>query len=165
MKNLDGKVTLITGGARGLGEAVCRELSAAGATVILADIRMDLAKKVADDLNSQNASAKDGAMGNGSVTPIELNVMDEKQIQMALEKVKQDFGRLDVLVNSAGMDKTASEAGRDYRRPVRRCPPAGAHFARAPWQDVSAWRRQPVSRRPFSSRPPTGPPPPAPLAA
>ena len=42
MKALDGKVTLVTGGARGLGEAICRELSAAGATVLLADIRLGL---------------------------------------------------------------------------------------------------------------------------
>ena len=98
MKNLNGKVILVTGGARGLGEAVCRELSAAGAAVILADVRMDLAENVASELQSSG----------GKVTALKLDVMDEKQIQTALEKIRQDYGRLDVLVNGAGIDKTVS---------------------------------------------------------
>lgn len=98
MKTLDGKIILVTGGARGLGEAICRELSPAGARVILADIRMDLADQVAGQLREQG----------GSVTTMELNVMDEKQIIAALEKIKAEFGRLDALINSAGIDKTVS---------------------------------------------------------
>ena len=98
MKTLDGKVTLVTGAARGLGEAICRELCAAGAHVILADIRMDLSGKVAKELTD------DG----GKATPIELDVMDEGQIKATLENIKNEFGRLDVLINSAGIDKTVS---------------------------------------------------------
>jgi NAD(P)-dependent dehydrogenase (short-subunit alcohol dehydrogenase family) len=98
MKTLDGKVAMVTGGARGLGEAICRELSAAGAHVVMADIRMDLAAQAASKMQ------QDG----GRVTTLELNVMNERQIQSALDQVKHDFGRLDVLVNSAGIDKTVS---------------------------------------------------------
>lgn len=98
MKNLDGKITLVTGGARGLGEAICRELSAAGAHVIIADIRMDLANKVAEDLKGQGYTAD----------TLELDVMDEGQIQQALDTIKTKYGRLDVLINSAGIDKTIS---------------------------------------------------------
>lgn len=98
MTNLDGKIILVTGAARGLGEAICRELSAAGAEIILADIRMDLVNKVADDLKKTGKKA----------TAIELNVMDENQIKAAMEKIKAKFGHLDVLINSAGMDKTVS---------------------------------------------------------
>jgi NAD(P)-dependent dehydrogenase (short-subunit alcohol dehydrogenase family) len=53
MKTLDGKVILVTGGARGLGEAICKELGSAGARVILADIRMDLAEKVAAETEAK----------------------------------------------------------------------------------------------------------------
>ena len=98
MNTLDGKVILVTGGARGLGEAICRELSAAGANVILADVRMELASSVADDIKQQG----------GSATALELDVMDERQIRTALENIKVEFGRLDVLINSAGIDKTLS---------------------------------------------------------
>jgi len=98
MKNLDGKVILVTGAARGLGEAICRELSAAGAQIILADVRADLANQVADDLRSQG----------GKADVLTLDVMDEKQIRAAMEKIHQDYGRLDGLINSAGIDKTVS---------------------------------------------------------
>jgi NAD(P)-dependent dehydrogenase (short-subunit alcohol dehydrogenase family) len=98
MKTLDGKVTLVTGGARGLGEAICRELSAAGASVILADIRMDLAGEVARTLQAEG----------GKVSALELNVMEEQQIRSAMEQIKREYGRLDVLINSAGIDKTVS---------------------------------------------------------
>ena len=98
MNTLDGKVILVTGGARGLGEAICRELSAAGANVILADVRMELASSVANAIKQQG----------GSATALELDVMDERQIRTALENIKVEFGRLDVLINSAGIDKTVS---------------------------------------------------------
>ena len=98
MKSLDGKIALVTGGARGLGEAICRELSAAGAHVIMADIRMDLANQAATRMK------QDG----GSVSTLEMNVMDENQIRTALGKIKDNYGRLDVLINSAGIDKTVS---------------------------------------------------------
>lgn len=98
MNSLDGKIILVTGGARGLGEAICRELSAAGATVLLADVRMDLANQVAVELNR----------GGANVKPIELDVTQEAQIKTAIEQIQAQFGRLDVLINSAGIDKTIS---------------------------------------------------------
>jgi NAD(P)-dependent dehydrogenase (short-subunit alcohol dehydrogenase family) len=98
MNTLNGKVILVTGGARGLGEAICRELSAAGANVILADVRLELANNVVNDIRGQG----------GTATALELDVMDERQIKAALENIKVEFGRLDVLINSAGIDKTLS---------------------------------------------------------
>lgn len=98
MKNLNEKIILVTGGARGLGEAIGRELSAAGATIILADIRIDLANKVASELNAQG----------GHVVTLPLDLTSDEQIKTAIEQIKTDYGRLDVLINSAGMDRTAS---------------------------------------------------------
>src|SRR5512133_2996151 len=98
MKNLDGKITLVTGAARGLGEAIARQLCAAGAHVILADIRTDLTGKVVRELKEQG----------GMATAIELDVMKEDQIQKAMANIQAEFGRLDVLINSAGIDKTIS---------------------------------------------------------
>lgn len=98
MKNLDGKVVLVTGAARGLGEAVSRELCAAQAQVILADVRVDLAQQVADELAAQG----------GQAAAVPLDVTDEKQIRDTLERIRQEYGRLDALINSAGIDKTVS---------------------------------------------------------
>ncbi len=81
-----------------MGEAICRELSAAGATVIMADVRMDLANQAASKMKQEG----------GNVTTLELNVMDANQIRSALQHIEENFGRLDVLINCAGIDKTIS---------------------------------------------------------
>jgi NAD(P)-dependent dehydrogenase (short-subunit alcohol dehydrogenase family) len=98
MENLSGKIILVTGGARGLGEAIGRELSAAGAHVILADIRTDLANKIADELNAQG----------GSVSTLQVDLTNDVQLKAAMEQIQAEYGRLDVLINSAGIDKTVS---------------------------------------------------------
>jgi NADP-dependent 3-hydroxy acid dehydrogenase YdfG len=98
MENLKGKVILVTGGARGLGEAICRSLDKAGATVIPADIREDLLKDLADDLGSNGKKVK----------PLVLDICDEKQIEKALSTIVEEYGRIDVLINNAGTDKTVS---------------------------------------------------------
>lgn len=57
MEELNGRVAMVTGGGRGLGEAICRELSLAGATVVIADMRADLADAVAADLRQQGGQS------------------------------------------------------------------------------------------------------------
>jgi NAD(P)-dependent dehydrogenase (short-subunit alcohol dehydrogenase family) len=96
MKSIHGQVALVTGAARGLGEAISRELGGAGARVILADIRSDLASCTADDIRHTG----------GNATTIALDVTNEEAIRNALQEIRQTFGRLDVLINSAGIDRT-----------------------------------------------------------
>jgi NAD(P)-dependent dehydrogenase (short-subunit alcohol dehydrogenase family) len=98
METLEGKVTLVTGGARGLGEAICRTLHEAGATVIPADIRSDLLEKLASDLNQNGRE----------VQTLVLDVCDEKQVEKALAEIVARHGRLDIIVNNAAIDKTVS---------------------------------------------------------
>lgn len=94
MKTINGKTVLVTGGARGLGEAICRELSAAGARVLIADVRVDLARQVASDLP-------------GEASVLELDVTDENAIKQAFDHIRTTGG-LDALINNAGIDKTVS---------------------------------------------------------
>jgi NAD(P)-dependent dehydrogenase (short-subunit alcohol dehydrogenase family) len=98
MEALKGKVILVTGGARGLGEAICRTLTEAGATVIPADIRSDLLEKLAEDLNSSGKK----------IRPLILDVCDEKQVEQTLKQIVEEYGSLDVVINNAAIDKTVS---------------------------------------------------------
>jgi 3alpha(or 20beta)-hydroxysteroid dehydrogenase len=84
MGRLDGKVALVTGAARGIGEATARAFVAEGATVVLADKRDDLGQAVADELGMQYLS---------------LDVTDEDAWAAAVAEI----GGLDVLVNNAGI--------------------------------------------------------------
>ncbi|MGE5222665.1 MAG: SDR family oxidoreductase, partial [Omnitrophica WOR_2 bacterium] len=98
MEKLEGKITLVTGGARGLGEAIVRNLHGAGATVIPADIRGDLLTNLSDSLQE-----------NGNpVKPLVLDICDEVQIEKAIKQIVDEYGRIDVLVNNAGTDQTLS---------------------------------------------------------
>lgn len=98
METVQGKVALITGGARGLGEAISRELASAGATVVIADIRKDLAEKVAGDINNTGGKAK----------AYEVDLMSESQIKDLFDKILKDFGQVNYLINNAAIDKTVS---------------------------------------------------------
>ncbi len=93
---LEGKVVLVTGGGRGLGEAICRSLAEWGAVVLPADVRKDLADDVASDV----------VRAGGRAEGVGLDVRNEASAQEAVRSVLQDFGRLDVLINNAGTDLT-----------------------------------------------------------
>jgi NAD(P)-dependent dehydrogenase (short-subunit alcohol dehydrogenase family) len=96
MKELQDRVAIVTGGARGLGEAICRSLVEAGAFVLVADVRGSLAREVAGDLEGQG----------GRAAALELDVGDEKQVDVAMRRVVQAHDRLDILINNAGIDVT-----------------------------------------------------------
>lgn len=95
-QELEGRVALVTGGGSGLGEAVCRVLSESGATVIPADLRIDQAERVAA-LNH---------VGGGQGMALRLDVGDEDQAEEGVRETISRYGRLDILVNSAGVDVT-----------------------------------------------------------
>jgi 2-keto-3-deoxy-L-fuconate dehydrogenase len=82
---LDGKVALVTGGASGIGEATCRELSRAGASVLIADLALEKAEALAATLEKAKA--------------LHLDVTSQSSIDAALKVVPT----LDILVNNAGI--------------------------------------------------------------
>jgi NAD(P)-dependent dehydrogenase (short-subunit alcohol dehydrogenase family) len=92
IQSLAGKVALETGGGRGLGEATCRILAAAGAVVVVADLRQELRQAVIQALRAN------GTRG----LSLCLDVGDETQASAAVERILMELGRLDVLVNNAG---------------------------------------------------------------
>ena len=84
---LSGRVVAVTGGARGIGEATARALAAAGATVVIGDLDLDLAKKSAETYD-------------GLALP--LDVASEGSFAEFLDGVVREHGRLDAVVNNAG---------------------------------------------------------------
>jgi 3-oxoacyl-[acyl-carrier protein] reductase len=87
--DLTGQTAIVTGSAAGIGEAIARRLSAAGATVVVADI----------DLSSATATSKSIERS----FPLQLDVTSAASIDAAVRVVLERTGRLDVLVNNAGI--------------------------------------------------------------
>lgn len=83
-----GKVVAITGGARGIGEATARALAAAGAKVAVGDLDADLAAR---------SAASYGGLG------LPLDVTSAESFAGFLDKVEAEYGRIDALVNNAGI--------------------------------------------------------------
>jgi NAD(P)-dependent dehydrogenase (short-subunit alcohol dehydrogenase family) len=98
MLELEGKVVLVTGGGQGLGAAICGTLGESGATVIAADFRPEAAEKTCGRLRECGCRAE----------AVALDVGDEAQAAEAVTRVLARHGRLDVLVNNAGTDKTVA---------------------------------------------------------
>lgn len=94
-KLLENKVAVVTGGGRGIGEAIARRLAAEGASLALCDVMLDNAQKVADEL------AKTGIKAHAYA----VNVTDGKQVAEVCAKIVADFGHVDILVNNAGITR------------------------------------------------------------
>src|SRR6185437_15541732 len=90
---LQGKHAVVTGGARGIGLAICKALAREGATVALADINLEGAKAAAASVSTVGRSA----------VPIEVNVADPASVTAMIKTLLQQFGRIDILVNNAGI--------------------------------------------------------------
>ena len=110
MSRLDGKIAIVSGGANGIGQAVCRRFVAEGAIVTIADINAETGKALADELGSAAEFAT-------------LDVRNPSDWQQLVDGVVARRGRLDILVNNAGILATTQEqsiedAGLDEWRAV-----------------------------------------------
>jgi 3-oxoacyl-[acyl-carrier protein] reductase len=92
-KKLEGKIALITGGSRGIGAAIAKRLAADGASVTFT---------YAKDSSAASAVVKAIELAGGKAVAIQADAANVEAVRGAVEKAVATFGRLDVLVNSAG---------------------------------------------------------------
>jgi NADP-dependent 3-hydroxy acid dehydrogenase YdfG len=92
-EQLDNTVALVTGASSGIGEATARELARRGAAVAIAARRMDRLVALADEIQ------KNG----GTALPIETDVTDQEQVRHLVRHTVDSLGRLDTVVNNAGV--------------------------------------------------------------
>src|SRR3569833_1634044 len=96
--DVNGAAAIVTGGASGLGEATARDLAAQGAKVVVADLKKDKNKAIAEEI--------------GGVF-VRVDVSDEAQVQAAVDAAVATGAPLRVVVNSAGIGWASRTVGRD----------------------------------------------------
>ncbi|RUV09594.1 SDR family NAD(P)-dependent oxidoreductase, partial [Mesorhizobium sp. M5C.F.Ca.IN.020.32.2.1] len=97
-QHLNGKVALVTGGSRGIGAAIARRLAADGASVALTYVTgQEQARAVVEDIQA----------AGGRAIALKADNRDAAAIQEAVSEAVRVFGRLDILVNSAGIWRVA----------------------------------------------------------
>lgn len=93
MKRLEGKVSLITGAAQGIGEATALKFAREGAIVVVCDVQQAGIDQVVAQCEAT------GAQATGYV----MDVTNREQVESVVAQVKERFGRIDVLINNAGI--------------------------------------------------------------
>jgi sorbitol-6-phosphate 2-dehydrogenase len=93
-KILQDRIALVTGGAQGLGAAICTRLAGEGCHVVVADLNEEKAMQTAQGI---------AAATNRRAIAIKVDVSDETQVEAMVRRAVQEFGRLDILVANAGI--------------------------------------------------------------
>ena len=95
---LNGKVSIVTGGFSGIGKATALALAKEGSNVVIADINIDHTKEIAHKINS---------LGRESLI-VKVNVANKSEVQDMVKQVLKKFNRVDILVNCAGILRFSS---------------------------------------------------------
>ncbi|MDA3810206.1 MAG: SDR family NAD(P)-dependent oxidoreductase [Spirochaetaceae bacterium] len=97
---LTGKVSVVTGGAQGFGEGIVRSLADSGSLVFIADLNLEGAEKLAEEINR--------VKGFTTAFAISVNVCDEKSVEDMVEEIVTIAGGIDVFISNAGVLKAGS---------------------------------------------------------
>lgn len=92
---LTDNVAIVTGSGRGIGRAIAEALMQAGASIVISDINEELCKKTAEELTAEG----------GKVLAVPCNVTNSESVDKMVEAVMEKWGRIDVLVNNAGITR------------------------------------------------------------
>jgi NAD(P)-dependent dehydrogenase (short-subunit alcohol dehydrogenase family) len=89
----DGATAIVTGGASGIGRALAEELAKRGCEVVLADLQIELAEKVASEIRASGGNAK----------AVKIDVTDFSAMEQLVQETFKRTGRLDYIFNNAGI--------------------------------------------------------------
>lgn len=104
---LDGKVAIVTGGAMGLGQAMATALAQAGADIVIADIQEEVAKETATTIHETEGV---------KATSLKVDVTNPDDVQKMVDDVVDEFGKIDILINNAGMTINAKAEEMTYEQ-------------------------------------------------
>lgn len=90
--NLDNYVAIVTGGGNGIGAASCKLLAQHGAMVVVADLKLDAAQKVVNEIKTQGFQA----------IAVECNVLNDEDLVRLVETTVKQYHKINILVNNAG---------------------------------------------------------------
>lgn len=93
--DMKGQVVMVTGGARGIGKAIAEKFASLGADLVIADVSLESAEETARELSGKGVKAK----------AVNLDVSKSSDVVRVFEEVMKDMGRVDVLVNNAGITR------------------------------------------------------------
>jgi NAD(P)-dependent dehydrogenase (short-subunit alcohol dehydrogenase family) len=93
MKRLEGKVAIVTGGATGIGEAICKRFAQEGASIIVAGLPDDPVEDVAKEINK----------AGGSAIPFSGDLSEYATAKECVAAAVKEYGKLDILINNAGV--------------------------------------------------------------
>ena len=96
-----GKVALVTGAASGIGEACAREFALRGAQVVIADLKLDAARRAGEAIEQ----------AGGKAAAVEANVADPGSVEQMVQFAVDTYGGLDIAVNNAGIGGEVNPAG------------------------------------------------------
>ena len=107
---LDGHVALITGGSKGLGKSMALGLAQAGATTVICSRTLDKCESVAAHIADQTGQESVG---------MALDVTREDSVQQVFKDTMERFGKLDVLINSAGLNDHRLKVGGFHKQGLK----------------------------------------------
>jgi 3-oxoacyl-[acyl-carrier protein] reductase len=93
---MQGRVAIVTGGARGIGRAIAEKLAGLGANVVIADMLIELAGKTAQEISE---------LTHTEIIALKVDVTDAKSSGELIDLTVKQFGRIDILVNNAGITR------------------------------------------------------------
>ena len=92
----EGKTALVTGSARGIGRAISETLASRGANIVIADLQSELAEQTAKELKDTYGT---------KTLAVSVNVADPASVNEMVQKSMDEFGRIDILINNAGITR------------------------------------------------------------
>lgn len=97
MAGLEGQVAVVTGGAQGIGKSISGFLARDGANLVISDVNLEAAEKTAAEFSG----------GGRRAIPVQADVADSHQVAEMVARASKEFGRVDILINNAGITRDA----------------------------------------------------------